>query len=251
MNKIVVIACLASLFYLVGWQRTVQAEQFEPVETPSRFIEHIVDPSQSRLAFYWRDKNKQPYGSFQNLKAALATDNKTLLFAMNGGIFQKDLTPLGLYIEGGVVKYRLSTRQHAFGNFYIQPNGVFYMTESGQGFIVPTTHFKHDASIQYATQSGPLLLVDGDINPKLISGSTNLRIRNGVGILPDGRLLFAISKGFVNFYDFADYFKQRGCQNALYLDGSISRIYLPHKNILQDGQFGVMIAEIKRLIVTK
>lgn len=248
MNKIVVIACLLSLFNIVGWQRTVQAEQFE---ISSRFIGHVVDPSQSQLAFYWRDKGKQPFGSFQSLKSALTKQNKTLLFAMNGGIFQEDLTPLGLYIEGGVVKYRLSTRQHAFGNFYIQPNGVFYLTGSGQGFIVPTSQFKHNPAIQYATQSGPLLLVDGKVNPKLIPGSTNLRIRNGVGVLPDGRLLFAISKGFVNFYDFADYFKQHGCQNALYLDGSISRIYLPGKNILQDGQFGVMIAVTKRLIITK
>lgn len=248
MSKIVVIACLVSLFYLVSWQRTAEAEQ---VEAPSRFIEHLVDPSQSQLAFYWRDKGKQPYGSFQNLKSALETADKTLLFAMNGGIFQEDFTPLGLYIEGGLVKYRLSTRQHAFGNFYIQPNGVFYLTESGQGFIVPTTQFKHDSSIKYATQSGPLLLVDGDINPKLISGSTNLRIRNGVGILPDGQLLFAISKRFVNFYDFANYFKQRGCQNALYLDGSISGIYLLHKNIHHVGKFGVMIAETTRLTINE
>ena len=245
MNRTIVIACLLTLFYLVAWQRVTYADQ---LETPSRFIDHVVDLSQSQLAFYWRDKDKQPYRSFQNLKSALLKQNKTLLFAMNGGIFQEDLTPLGLYIEGGVVKYRLSTRQHAFGNFYIQPNGVFYLTESGQGFIVPTAKFKHDASIIYATQSGPLLLVDGEVNPKLIPGSTNLRRRNGVGILADGRLLFVISKSFVNFYDFASYFKQRGCQSALYLDGSVSRVYFSDKNFNQDGDFGVIIAETKPLI---
>jgi len=242
MKKIVVIVYWIALFYSVGWLGVTRAEQLEP---PSRFIDYVVDPSQKQLAFYWRDEDKQPYRSFQNLKAALQKQQKTLLFAMNGGIFQEDFKPLGLYIEDGVVQYRLSTRQHGFGNFYIQPNGVFYLTEAGEGFIVPTSQFHHDASIQYATQSGPMLVIDGDINPKLRQGSFNLRIRNGVGVLPNGQLLFAISKTFVNFYDFADYFKQQGCLNALYLDGTVSQVYIAeNKRHIPGGFVGIIIADV-------
>lgn len=241
MIKTAFFLCLVSLFSVVGPQSVGHAEQ---LDMPSRFIEHIVDPANNQLAIYWRNKDKQPYGSFQQLKSALERQNKTLLFAMNGGIFQEDLTPLGLYIEDGQVKYRLNTRQHAFGNFYIQPNGVFYLTKSGQGHIVPTKRFKFDESIRYATQSGPMLVVDGEINTSLTPGSTSIRLRNGVGVLPDGRLLFAISKGFVNFYDFADYFKQHGCKMALYLDGSVSRVYFAdNARLTQDGVFGIIIAE--------
>ncbi len=241
MIKPIALFYLLSLISAVGWQSGVHAHQ---LTVPSRFIEHIVEPGRNHLAFYWRDKNQQPYGSFRRLKSALRIQNKALLFAMNGGIFQEDLTPLGLYIEDGVILHRLNTRRHAFGNFYIQPNGVFYVTASGRGGIVPTAQFKFDESVRYATQSGPLLVVDGEINARLTPGATSLRVRNGVGVLPDGRLLFVISKGFVNFYDFADYFKQRGCQMALYLDGSVSRIYSANnKRLIQDGVFGVMIAE--------
>ena len=91
-----------------------------------------------------------------------------------------------------------------------------------------------------------MLLIDGEINTAFKQGSTNLNIRNGVGILPDGKVLFAISNTGVNFYDFAEYFKKAGCKNALYLDGFVSRLYLPSKKVTQtDGNFGVMIGVTK------
>ena len=229
---------------LLFCQSLAWSDQITP---PSRFITHIVDPSESELVFFWRYKTGEPYQHFRHVKQALASENKTLRFAMNGGIFQEDLTPLGLYVENGELLYRLSLRQQGYGNFYIQPNGVFYLTKSRQAFVVPTVVFELTSDVNYATQSGPMLVVDGKINPKLTPGSSSLRVRNGVGVLPDGRIMFVLSKRFINFYDFAHYFQQQGCKNALYLDGSVSRIYLPEKNIVSDGRFGVMIGQVNRL----
>jgi uncharacterized protein YigE (DUF2233 family) len=97
-------------------------------------------------------------------------------------------------------------------------------------------------NIKFATQSGPMLVVNGEIHTAFKKGSSNLNIRNGVGILPNNHILFAMSKKEINFYDFAQFFKNAGCKNALYLDGFVSRTYLPEKNWVQtDGQFGVMI----------
>jgi uncharacterized protein YigE (DUF2233 family) len=85
-------------------------------------------------------------------------------------------------------------------------------------------------------------LVDGKIHSSFKQGSSNLNIRNGVGILPDGRVVFAMSKAGVSFYDFAEYFKNLGCRDALYLDGFVSRTYCTEKNWMQtDGNFGVII----------
>ena len=98
--------------------------------------------------------------------------------------------------------------------------------------------------IRYATQSGPMLLINGNMHPKFTKGSKHIHIRNGVGILPNGNLLFAMSKDSINFYDFASYFAEQGCENALYLDGAISKTYLPSKGIEEStGKFGVIIAE--------
>jgi uncharacterized protein YigE (DUF2233 family) len=50
-----------------------------------------------------------------------------------------------------------------------------------------------------------------------------------------------MSKERINLYDFATYFKDAGCKNALYLDGFVSRAYLPAKQWVQtDGAFGAM-----------
>jgi uncharacterized protein YigE (DUF2233 family) len=91
-----------------------------------------------------------------------------------------------------------------------------------------------------------MLLIDGEIHPAFKKGSKNLNIRNGVGILPDNKVVFAMSKEEVNFYDFAEFFKSKGCKNALYLDGFVSRTYLPEEDWEQlDGNFGVIIGVAK------
>ncbi|HAQ50384.1 MAG TPA: hypothetical protein DCR13_02415 [Gammaproteobacteria bacterium] len=209
-----------------------------------RFITYFVDPRQQQLQLVWKKPSGEPYKHFEVIDNALSEQGKTLRFAMNAGIFQQDLTPLGLYIEKGQLQYRLNRRQDAYGNFYIQPNGVFLLDSAGQADIIATTEFVMQDNIHYATQSGPMLVIDKTINPALSPDSNSYRVRNGVGILEDGRLVFVISRGFIRFYDFARYFLLLGCQQALYLDGSISKMYLPSQDILQDGTFGPMIIEV-------
>ncbi|MCS3799668.1 phosphodiester glycosidase family protein [Niastella sp. OAS944] len=132
------------------------------------------------------------------------------------------------------------------GNFYLQPNGVFYITTDNKAVICKTSDFKKSSKTKYATQSGPLLIVDGAINSVFTKGSSNTNVRNGVGILPNGEVVFAMSKDNVNFYDFAKYFQDMGCKYALYLDGFVSRTYCPEKNWTQtDGDFGVIIGVTK------
>jgi uncharacterized protein YigE (DUF2233 family) len=157
-----------------------------------------------------------------------------------------DGSPQGLYIENGSIIKPADTTQEAYGNFYLQPNGVFLIKEDGSAAVIATNNFQPASDIKYATQSGPMLVIEGKLHPKFQQTSTSKYVRNGVGILPNGKLLFAISKEPVNFYTFATYFKEAGCQNALYLDGFVSRMYLPEKDWHQlDGDFGVIIGKLK------
>jgi uncharacterized protein YigE (DUF2233 family) len=166
---------------------------------------------------------------------------KKLRFAMNGGMYQEDQKPLGLFIQNGKPVTPLNTRD-AQGNFYLKPNGVFGITTDGTAFLVTTENFKDSGRTRFATQSGPMLLVEGRINEQFAVGSDNLNIRNGVCVLDDGRVVFAISKRAVNFHDFAVHFQNAGCRNALYLDGFVSRMYAPNKDLNDlDGDFGVII----------
>jgi uncharacterized protein YigE (DUF2233 family) len=208
-------------------------------EATSEFISFTTDAS--KINFYWKDENGQVLGSIYRMKAMVERQGGKLRFGMNGGMYYQDQSPQGLYIEQGVKKQRIN-KLSGEGNFYLKPNGVFYITKQNKPVVCKTEDFVESDEVKFATQSGPMLLIDGEIHSAFIKGSANLNIRNGVGILPDNTVVFAMSKQPVNFYDFATFFKDLHCKNALYLDGFVSRTYLPEKKWEQiDGNFGVMI----------
>ena len=208
-------------------------------------LSYVVHPDKQELCLYWKNDSGQLLRSLQALKLYASSQNKELLFAMNAGMYKTDNSPLGLYIENGKTITPLNTKS-GDGNFYMKPNGIFYLTNTNKAVVCTTTDFKANSSIKYATQSGPMLVINGKIHPEFKEGSSRVNIRNGVGILPDNSILFAISKKEINFYDFANFFKNKGCKNALYLDGFVSRAYIPEKNWIQtDGNFGVMIGVTK------
>ncbi|HEV8504909.1 MAG TPA: phosphodiester glycosidase family protein [Chitinophagaceae bacterium] len=206
-----------------------------------RFITYIADPKKQDVRFYWKNNKQEIFRSIQNLKTWLGQKHRKLVFAMNGGMYKPDNSPQGLFIENKMVVATLDTAV-GNGNFYLIPNGIFYLTTNHLAVICKTTAFANYGNIRFATQSGPMLVIDGDIHPAFKQGSPNRNIRNGVGILPDNTIIFAMSKEEINFYDFAAYFQHMGCKNALYLDGLVSRTYLPDQKWVQtDGNFGVII----------
>ncbi len=207
----------------------------------SRIISLEINTQKQDLRFYWKDAAGNKIKSIQQLKSKVELNGKILQFAMNGGMYTEDQSPLGLYIEEYKTIQSLNTKS-GNGNFYLKPNGVFYVLKNRNALVCRTEDFKQDANIRFATQSGPMLVIDGKIHPEFKIGSSHINIRNGVGLLSNGNVLFAISKEEINLYDFALFFKNEGCRNALYLDGFVSRMYCPEKkqNSL-DGDFGVMI----------
>ena len=216
----------------------VSAEQY----SDDLFLTYKVDVKKQHLRLFWKDERGKRFESIENLKLWAATKNLQLDFVMNAGMYKADHSPQGLYIEKQKVLSPLDTTK-ADGNFYLKPNGVFFITTKKAAVICTTEMFRSNKEIEFATQSGPMLVIDGQIHPAFKEGSKNLNIRNGIGILPNGNAVFVLSKKEVNFYDFASYFKSLGCKNALYLDGFVSRAYLPSQNWIQtDGDFGALFA---------
>ncbi len=212
-----------------------------------KILSYIVDPHSQDLQFYWKDDSNHIFKSIANLKRWLGLHHKTLVFAMNGGMYKKDHTPQGLFIQNFQSQSPLDSTTKGHGNFYLKPNGIFYVTSDLKAVVCKTEDFPKTKNIRFATQSGPMLVIDGNIHSAFKIGSKNLNIRNGVGIFPGGKVLFAMSKDPINFYDFAIYFKKLGCKNALYLDGFVSRTYLPEKQWIQtDGDFGVIIGVVDK-----
>ncbi|TGE29947.1 hypothetical protein E5K02_03310 [Hymenobacter metallicola] len=205
------------------------------------YVRYTVDVRRQDLRLYWQDDRQQPLRSIANLRNWLEGQGQRLVFATNAGMYKANNVPQGLFIQNGRVLNPLDTTRGA-GNFYLKPNGVFYTTSDGQAQVCSTEQFRYSRRIRYATQSGPLLLLHGRMHPAFRRGAANLNVRNGVGVLPNGQVVFAMSRQKVSLYEFADYFRRLGCRNALYLDGFVSRTYLPAKGWVQtDGDFGVLV----------
>ena len=188
------------------------------------------DASQDKIRLFLRDETGAPFGQFDRLANHVASKGGSLVFAMNAGMYHEDRRPVGLYIEEGEAEMNL-VRSPGPGNFGMLPNGVFWIDDGKTG-VLETLAFDEqfkDAPPRYATQSGPMLVINGALHPDLNPDGTSLRRRNGVGVSEDGRhVFFVVSDVPVNFHSFARLFRDElGTPNALYLDGAVSKAYVP------------------------
>ena len=205
---------------------------------------YVVNTRASRIKVYESNASGKRFRTFKGLRDSVEVVGARLAFATNGGMFHTDYAPVGLLVQDGVERSPLNL-QSGDGNFYLKPNGVFLVSDDGAAAIVTSESFaQFRRGVETATQSGPLLVIDGQINPAFQVGSTNRFVRSGVGVIDPHTVVFAISKKPVNFWDFSHFFRDvLGCKNALYLDGVISKFYVPgSKEFDVDGEFGVLIA---------
>jgi uncharacterized protein YigE (DUF2233 family) len=189
-----------------------------------RFTTIRVDVRTERLELFLRDDAGRAFKSFDRLSSWLAGRNGRLRFAMNAGMFQPDLTPVGLFVHNGRQVSPLNLSDGA-GNFFLKPNGVFFISESGPRIVESTEYPALARGVRLATQSGPLLVRNGVLHPAINAASSSRLLRNGVGISGD-TVVFVISEQPVNFYELATYFRDElHCPDALYLDGVVSSLY--------------------------
>jgi uncharacterized protein YigE (DUF2233 family) len=189
-----------------------------------------VDLRAALVKVLWKNRAGVPYGSLDKAYRQVGGD---LLALTNAGIYSGDHTPEGLHVEGGETLSPLNLNGGE-GNFYSKPNGVFYVADGGAG-IVESEKFNSlsgRAGVREATQSGPLLVIDGEVNRDLKPDSQSLYVRNGIGVKSPGEVYVVISEGEVSLYDFASVFKEQlHCREALYLDGCVSQTYLPARGV--------------------
>ncbi len=190
-----------------------------------------IDLKREKLSLHWRDpQTAQPFGSIEALRQWGEAHGQKLLFAANAGIYDKQSAPLGLYVENGktLVPLNLNHGNPSSGNFSLLPNGVFAIYPDGHAAVRTSSDFKADAKpAQWASQSGPMLLIDGKLNEQFIDASDSMKWRSGVCVKTSSEVIFAVSETPVNFHTFGRLFRDElGCRDALYLDGSISQIYV-------------------------
>jgi len=190
-----------------------------------------IDTAKSGLDLHWRDPaTGKPFASIHALQQWGAAHRRQLLFAANAGIYDAQGEPLGLYVENGKTLKPLNTvhGNPASGNFSLLPNGVFAIDAQGHASVQTTADFAAaHAQPHWATQSGPMLVIDGKINPNFDAASDSTKWRSGVCAAKPDEAVFVVSTAPVNFHEFARLFRDKlGCRNALYLDGTLSQIYV-------------------------
>jgi uncharacterized protein YigE (DUF2233 family) len=185
-----------------------------------------IDRATIRLAHARADGS--PYATLASLPKTDATTKRPLLFALNAGMFHPDLRPVGLYVEGGKQFMKASTASGP-GNFHLKPNGVFFIAGARAGVLETGSYLRARPKADIATQSGPMLVIDGKLHPKFVRAEASRKMRNGVGVTAQGEVVFAISDEPVSFAAFGRLFRDAlACPNALFLDGgSVPTLYAP------------------------
>ena len=240
-------AVIAALWMLAhpALAATCREETFKGVE----YAICDVDVTQEVLRlFLYDDSGTRPYGYFSTLNAALEDQGFALGFAANAGMYHDDRAPVGLYIEDGETAQKVITNAGP-GNFGLLPNGVLCLRDRRADVIETLRYVEEAPECISATQSGPMLVIDGELHPRFLRDSTSRFIRNGVGTSDDGTIAsFVISNSPVTFHAFGSMFRDHlGLNQALYFDGNVSRLRAPKlgRNDIGFGALGPIIGVVE------
>lgn len=224
----VVIAMLGACAHAEPVETTTPSNCDELVFDGADFTVCAFDVATDEIGLFHTAPDGRPFAQFSRLSETVTADGGELIFAMNAGMYHPDRSPVGLYIEDGDT-VRSLVRGDGPGNFQLLPNGVFWIDGGVAGVMETEAYAEAELDPLHATQSGPLLVLDGELHPAFREASDSLFIRNGVGVAEDGRTVyFAISSEPVNFHHFGRLFRDAlETSNALFLDGKVSKLYAP------------------------
>ena len=210
----------------------------------------LTDKRYSLQLFWQQSDSRQPLLTFDNHLSTLPP-SQSLKFAMNAGMYNENYAPIG-YTVIKSEEIRALNLKEGGGNFHLLPNGVLWWDKSGKVQITESNALAEQlkngiAQPLYATQSGPMLVINDAIHPQFDPDGTSAKIRNGIGVCSDGSLQFVNSEAPVTFYQFASLFKNElKCPNALFLDGGIaSALYAPTIDKHDKKEMGVMIGLVE------
>ena len=206
------------------------------------------DPATDEMRLVVEGEKGAPLRSLAALERSIGRDAARVRFAMNAGMYDEAGQPIGLYVAGREERIKLNRRDGP-GNFHLLPNGVFWIDGKGRAHVSASDDFAEAApNPAWATQSGPMLVIGGELHPEFEEDGASKLFRNGVGTDGSGTAWFAISEEGISFGRFARLFRDElGCSNALYLDGTVSSLWDPGAG-RQDayGRLGPMLVVLKK-----
>lgn len=245
--SVVGVFAAAALFFLPGMQERDAPCAVHDFEG-SRFIVCTYDARRQDMRLYSRAAAGGYLRNFDKLQRQLGAETRNVRFAMNAGMFNAGGAPIGLYVENGEEQKSISLTEGP-GNFHLKPNGVFW--QGGDGLLhieTSETYARELREPRWATQSGPMLVIDGEMHPRFADNGVSRLVRNGVGLRDAHTAYFVISSGMVSFGRFARFFRDElKCRDALFLDGTVSSLWAPSIGRADDNQeLGPMVVVLDR-----
>lgn len=202
----------------------------------ARYVVCEVDLRRFDVGIFHADSQGKAYGSLDAFDRAMTSQNKPSLLAMNAGMYHENLEPVGLLVESGRTLRPIETAE-GVGNFYLKPNGVFFIDDTGRAAVLETSAYvAAGPEPSEATQSGPMLVINGEIHPRFEPDGESRFTRNGVGVRDGDTIVIAISLDKVSLGSFARFFRDGcTCPNALFFDGVVSAMSNGEKTIVGGG----------------
>jgi uncharacterized protein YigE (DUF2233 family) len=240
---IVAFASVLAVFLMARGQAIATAACEQRTFEGSLFTVCRFDARRDALRLAWQRKDGKALRGFAALADDLGDDAQRVEFAMNAGMFDDDGAPIGILVADGSALHPLDTSD-GHGNFYLQPNGVFSVDRDGRVHVEPTAAYAaRHAESAWATQSGPMLVIDGALHPAIMRDGPSRTIRNGVGARDAHTALFVISEAPVSFGRFARLFRDDlHCEDALFLDGAVSSLWIARSGRRDSGhEIGPMV----------
>lgn len=208
---------------------------------------HVLKTTAAAVRIVWKNDEGAVLRNIPAAARYLEASGLKVDTVMNGGIFEPGGIPSGLLIQNGKVMNPVN-RKKGDGNFYLLPNGVFYIGSKSAGVISTDEYPPKDVVVREAVQSGPLLLRKGKVHPAFNAASTSRLTRNGVGVTTDGDVVFVMtdfhSVKLPNLHEFAMVFRTLGCDDALFLDGDLSQMRSGKDLLKPSNEFGSLIAVV-------
>jgi len=187
----------------------------------------VCEAGDGKIELIAASAKERPIRRLAEVEASLGGRAARVAFAMNAGMYDQDGRPIGLAIAEGKQKHAINRRKGG-GNFHLFPNGVFQVRSDGTAQIVTSDKWTPSPAVRIATQSGPMLVINGKVHPAFDRDGSSRYIRNGVGVRPGGRPVFVISDDAVSLGKFARFFRDElKVWNALFFDGAVSALWDP------------------------
>jgi uncharacterized protein YigE (DUF2233 family) len=244
---IVGLLAAAGLFVLPRMQTRDTPCEVREFES-SRFMVCAFDARRQDMRLYSRAAQGGYLRGFEALRSELGEGSRAVRFAMNAGMYNDAGAPIGLYVQDGDEQKSISLTDGP-GNFHLKPNGVFWQGSDGALHIEVSEEYARALHApRWATQSGPMLVIDGELHPRFAEDGASRFIRNGVGIVDQHTAYFVISSGFVSFGRFARFFRDElHCRDALFLDGTVSSLWAPSVGRYDNNhELGPMVVVLDR-----